>query len=80
MTDRPPRTPNFKRFIITGALLGLLIGIFFGLRDPGGPSYHAEMRYDDGASALFLGALGAFLGAGVGGGLALLLDRTGRRQ
>ena len=70
--DRPTcrARPNFKRFIITGAVLGLLVGIFFGLRESGGPSYHPEMHYDDSAAALFLGALGAFLGAGVGAGVA----------
>lgn len=72
--------PNFKRFIITGALVGLVIGIFFGLREPGGPSYHPELQYDDSTAAAFLGALGALLGAGVGGGLAVLLDRTGRQE
>ena len=80
MTERPPRTPNFKRFIITGVLVGLAVGIFLGLREPGGPSYHPEMTYDDGASMAFLGALGAFFGAGVGGVVALLLDRTGRKS
>ena len=78
MTDRLPRTPNFKRIIITGALLGLAIGLYFGLRESGGPSYNAQMNYDEGGAAMFLGAFGIFIGAGVGGVVALLLDRTSR--
>ena len=80
MTVSPdvPRTPNFKRFLVTGALLGLVIGVFIGLREPGGPSYNVTKSYDVGTAVLFLGALGVFLGAGLAGIIALLLDRTGR--
>jgi hypothetical protein len=75
-----PRTPNFKRFLITGALIGLAVGVWFGLREPGGPSYTLDKSYDVGTAVLFLGALGVLLGAGLGGIVALLLDRTGRGE
>jgi hypothetical protein len=73
-----PRTPNFKRFLVTGTLVGLVVGIVIGLRDPGGPSYPEGKTFDVGTAVLFLAALGAFLGAGIAGILAVLLDRTGR--
>ena len=78
MSPDVPRTPNFKRFLVTGALVGLVIGVLIGLREPGGPSYTIAKSYDVGTAVLFLGALGVFLGAGLAGIIALLLDRTGR--
>ena len=78
MSPETPRTPNFKRFLLTGALVGLVIGTVLGLRDPGGPSYPEGKAFDLSTAVLFLGALGAFLGAGIAGILAVLLDRTGR--
>jgi hypothetical protein len=78
VSPEPPRAPNFKRFLITGGLIGLFIGVLFGLRDPGGPSYTSEKSFDVGTAVLFLGALGIFLGAGLAGIVAVLLDRTGR--
>lgn len=80
MTPQPVRIPNYKRFLITGALLGLAIGVFFGLREPGGPDYVSAMQVDNGEATAFLGALGAFLGAGIAGVLAILLDRSGREK
>ena len=80
MSPAPARTPNFKRFLITGAALGLLVGVWFGLRDPGGPSYTTTKTFDSGTAVLFLAALGIFVGAGVAGVLAVLLDRTGRNR
>ena len=80
MSPDQPRTPNFKRFLITGGVLGLVVGIWFGLREPGGPSYSVTKTYDVGTAVLFLSVLGAFLGAGLGGIVALLLDRTGRGE
>lgn len=79
--NRPERSriPNFKRFLITGTLVGLVVGIWFGLRDPGGPSYTTTKSFDTGAAVLFLAALGAFLGAGLAGLLAILLERTSRK-
>lgn len=78
MTPQPARIPNYKRFLLTGAFIGLAVGIWFGLREPGGPSYHESVQYSMGTAVLFLAALGAFLGAGLAGLIAILLDRSGR--
>jgi hypothetical protein len=72
------RVPNFTRFIITGAVIGLVVGVFFGMREPGGPSYAAAASYDTGSAMGLLGALGAMIGAGVAAIVALLLERFGR--
>ena len=77
MTSSPdgrsaPRIPNFKRFLITGALLGFVIGAVISLLGEDVRGYSAT------TGALFLGALGAMLGAGVAGILGILLDRSGR--
>lgn len=79
--NRPARSriPNFKRFLITGALVGLVVGVVLGLRDPGGPSYSTTRPFDTGAAVLFLAALGAFFGAGLAGIVAILLERTSRK-
>lgn len=78
----PPSTriPNFKRFLITGAVIGFVVGVLFAMREPGGPSYNTTASYDPSAAMGYLGALGAFLGAGVAGIVALLLDKSGRQQ
>lgn len=80
MTPEPARIPNYKRFLLTGAIIGLLVGGWFGLRDPGGPSYNETMQYSMGTAVAFLAALGAFLGAGIAGVIAILLDRSGREK
>ena len=67
-----PRIPNFKRFLITGALLGFVIGAVISFLGDDVRGYSAT------TGALFLGALGAMLGAGVAGILGILLDRSGR--
>ena len=56
------------------------MGIWFGLREPGGPSYSQTVQYSLSTAVLFLGALGAFVGAGLAGVLAILLDRSGRQH
>ena len=77
MTSSPdgrsaPRIPNFKRFLITGALLGFVIGAVISLLGEDVRGYSAT------TGALFLGALGAMLGAGLAGILGIVLDRSGR--
>jgi hypothetical protein len=67
-----PRVPNFKRFLITGALLGFLVGAVISLLGDDVRGYSAT------TGALFLGAVGALLGAGLAGILGILLDRSGR--
>lgn len=80
MTQPPDRIPNYKRFLLTGAFLGLAVGVWFGLREPGGPSFNQTVQYSMSTAVLFLGALGAFLGAGISGVIAILLDRSGRQK
>lgn len=67
-----PRIPNFKRFLITGAFLGFVIGAVISFLGDDVRGYSAT------TAALFLGALGAMLGAGLAGILGILLDRSGR--
>jgi hypothetical protein len=69
-----PRVPNFKRFLITGALLGFVVGAVISLVGEDVRGYSAT------TGALFLGALGALLGAGLAGILGILLDRSGRKR
>lgn len=80
MTPQPARIPNYKRFLLTGAFIGLAVGIWFGLREPGGPSYNETMQYSMGTAVAFLAALGAFVGAGIAGVIAILLDRSARAK
>jgi len=62
------RSPNFTAFLITGALIGLVIGFLLSLRNP-------DPRYDASAAVGYLGLMCAGLGMLVGGLIAVLLDR-----
>jgi len=72
VSQLPPkvrRTPNFTTFLLTGGILGLLVGLFLSVFGPGDLSY-------DGSSALgFLGLIGTGLGVLAGGLLAVLLEK-----
>jgi uncharacterized protein involved in exopolysaccharide biosynthesis len=63
------RTPNFKRFIITGVLLGFFAGAAVSVISSPAPSYAASSQLG------YLGVMGAGLGALVAGLVAVLLDR-----
>lgn len=63
------KTPSFRAFLATGALLGLLAGVFLSVTGP------ADTRYDASAALGFLGLIFAGLGALAGGVIAVLLDR-----
>jgi hypothetical protein len=63
------RKPNFTAFLITGALVGLLIGLLLSVSGPG------DARYDASAVLGFLGLICAALGVLVGGIIAVLLDK-----
>ena len=69
VVNEPRRSPNFMRFLATGAILGFVAGsavAFFGQQAPG---------YGEGAAVAYLGLLGAALGAMLAGVVAVLLDR-----
>jgi len=72
VSQPPPkvrRTPNFTAFLLTGGILGLLVGLFLSVFGPGDLSY-------DGSSALgFLGLIGTGLGVLAGGLIAVLLEK-----
>lgn len=79
-SDRPPHTrpqhqprvPNFKRFLITGAVLGFVIGAVISITGDEVAGYSTT------SGALYIGAFGAFIGTGLAGLAGILLDRTGR--
>lgn len=63
------RSPNFTAFLITGGLVGLVVGALVGLLGGG------DSRYDPLTALGFLGLIGAGLGVLVGGLAAVVLDR-----
>ena len=65
----PPRTPNYLRFIVTGAVLGFAVGAVFSLVGEGAPDYSS------GAQIAFFGVMFAGIGALLAGLLAVLLER-----
>jgi len=65
----PPRTPNYLRFIVTGAVVGLVVGAIFSL--VGAP----VADYSAGSQIAFFGVIFAGLGALLAGLLAVLLER-----
>jgi hypothetical protein len=62
------RRPNFAAFLITGGLVGLIIGFLVSVLGP------AAVRYDASVTLGFLGLIFAGLGVLVGGIIAVLLD------
>lgn len=69
-----PRIPNFKRFLITGAVLGFIVGAVISIMGD------EVQGYTTTTGALYIGAFGAFIGLGVAGIVGILLDRSGRDQ
>ncbi|MER7072077.1 hypothetical protein [Terrabacter sp. NPDC000476] len=67
-----PRIPNFKRFLVTGAVLGFVVGAVISLLGDDVQGYTTT------TGALYIGALGAFVGTGLAGVLGIVLDRSGR--
>ncbi|MHB1473036.1 MAG: hypothetical protein ACYCV4_05305 [Dermatophilaceae bacterium] len=63
------RTPRFTAFLVTGGVVGLLIGFLLSVVG------HPDTRYDAAAALGFLGLVCAGLGMLVGGIIAVLLDR-----
>ena len=70
--EHQPRVPNFKRFLITGAVLGFIVGAVISIMGD------EVQGYTTTTGALYIGALGAFLGTGLAGIVGIVLDRSGR--
>lgn len=63
------RTPQFRRFIVTGALLGFVLGFLIAVVGDPAPNYAA------GSQIGYFGVMGACLGALIAALVAVLLDR-----
>ncbi len=74
MNEPPRRIPNFKRFLITGGVVGLIVGVVLSVLSDSAPGY------DSRTEILYLAALGVFLGIGVFGLIAVLIDAWLRRR
>ncbi len=74
------RSPNFARFIITGALVGFVLGGLVAMThalEGNSPSYPAGYTYSEYQAVMYLGLLGALLFGLAAAVLAVLLDRRG---
>jgi hypothetical protein len=65
----PPRTPNYLRFIVTGAVIGFLGGAIFAMVGGTTPDYSSVTQI--GFFGVTFGSIGALLAAVV----AVLLER-----
>lgn len=63
------RAPRYKAFVLTGLVLGALVGMVTVLLGPAPRAVSTELLL------LFLGGAGGLLGVGVGAVVALVLDR-----
>ncbi len=61
--------PNYLRFVVTGAAVGLVLGVLVSVLSDDAPSYGQSTELG------YLAVLGAGLGALLAGLLAVLLDR-----
>ena len=71
VVNAPRRTPNFTRFIATGAVLGFVVGAvasLFGDQAPG---------LSENSALFYIGAFGMLIGAVLAAVIAVLLDRRG---
>ncbi len=68
-TNQRRRLPNFKRFLVTGAVLGFVLGLV--VASAGAPT----PNYDASSAVGYLGVMGAGLGMLLAGFVAVLLDR-----
>ena len=70
--SQPPkirRAANIPAFLLTGGVIGLVLGVLAGVFG------HADASYDASAAVGYLGLGGAAVGVLVGGIVAVLLDR-----
>jgi purine-cytosine permease-like protein len=63
-----PRTPNFTRFLVIGAILGFVVGAAIAVIGPQAGNYSTNTAVG------YLGALGAVLGLALAGATALVID------
>ena len=71
LVNAPRRSPNFTRFIATGAILGFVVGAvasLFGDRAPG---------LSENSALFYIGVFGAAIGAVLGALVAVAFDRRG---
>lgn len=68
------RTPNFMRFIITGAVIGLIAGAIVATSGTNAPGY------SDRTGIALIGGILAALGALAGAVVALVLERLLNRE
>jgi hypothetical protein len=77
----PTRRPRFLRIIVTGAVIGFLLGAVVAVggwfEDPGSPLVQGQ--YTPTAAIGYLGLLGACLFALAAAALALVLDKRADR-
>jgi hypothetical protein len=71
---RVRRAPDFRRFMITGALVGLVVGVIIANTGPDAQGYSAR------TGAALIGGVLAALGALAGAIVALLLERLLNRR
>ena len=69
MKPAPPRTPNYLRFIVTGAIIGFLGGAIFSMVG------ESAADYSSAAQIAFFGVMFGGIGALLAGLLAVLLER-----
>ncbi|WP_157508875.1 hypothetical protein [Luteipulveratus halotolerans] len=72
-TLRPVRrAPNFAQFLITGTVVGVLLGLWVGSRDGSG-------GYSDTTAMGFFAVIFGGLGALLAGAIAVLIDKRSLR-
>ena len=69
MKPAPPRTPNYLRFIVTGAIIGFLGGAIFSMVGESVPDYSSTAQIG------FFGVMFGGIGALLAGLVAVLLER-----
>lgn len=73
------RSPNFLRFILTGAIIGFGLGGLVSLTHvfEGSSDFATTYTYSETQAVMYLGLLGAFLFGLAAAVIAVLLDRRG---
>ena len=73
MSPDTARVPNFKRLLIGGAVIGIILGVIVSAVGD------EAQGYSETSAALYLGALGAVVGLAIAGLLGVMLEWSGRR-